>query len=91
MPAHLVAARREIADRHKPEAREEAMRLEAERVAKTLEAEEARGAGAVLASEPVCDLDKFSAVLALVGLDVAQVASNGVLEDRHQQLHLAFE
>jgi hypothetical protein len=91
MPAHLVASRGEIADRHNPEPCEQAMRIEAEGVAQTLEAEDARGAPALFATEPVCDLDEFSPVLTLVRLDVAKVASNRVLEDGHQQLHLTFK
>ena len=67
------------------------MRIEAEGLAQTLEAEDARWAPALFAAEPVCDLDEFSPVLTLVRLDVAKVASNRVLEDGHQQLHLAFE
>jgi hypothetical protein len=91
MPANLVTPRWEIANRHNSEPREQATRLEAERITEILEGEDARGARTLLALEPVADLDEFPPMLTLVGLDIAQVASNRVLEDGHQQLHLAFE
>ena len=90
MPTHLVAPRREIADRHNPYAREQAMRLDSERIAKILEAEDSRRSrdGAL---KPVSDLDKFSPALAVFRVNVAQIASDCVLENGHQQLQLAFE
>jgi len=90
MPAHLVAPRREIADRHNPYAREQAMRLDSERLAKILEAEDSRGSrdGAF---EPVSDFDKLPLALAVFRVNVAQIASDRVLENGHQQLQLAFE
>ena len=90
MPTHLVAPRREIADRHNPYAREQAMRLDSERLAKILEAEDSRGPrdGAF---EPASDFDKLPLALAVFRVNVAQIASDRVLENSHQQLQLAFE
>src|SRR5258708_427663 len=90
MPAHLVAARREIVDRDNPEAREQAPRLDSERLAKILEAEDSR-ASAETAFKPVSDLDKFAPTLALFRVHVAQIASNRVLENGHQEFQLSFE
>src|SRR5258708_6583198 len=66
------------------------MRLDSERLAKILEAEEPRRSrdGAF---EPASDLDKLAPTLAVFRVHVAQIASDCVLENGHQQLQLAFE
>jgi hypothetical protein len=92
MPPHLVATRRQIADRQNPQAVDQSSRLDAERRAKILEAEDIAATDAGPAAfEPVPDLVEFAAPLAVFRVDVAQVASNGVFEHGQQQLQLALD
>jgi len=69
------------------------MRLEAERLAKILEAENPRGSRhrALPAFKPVFNFKEIPPSLALLRIYISQVASNCVLKDGHQQLQLAFE
>src|SRR6202158_3792432 len=60
------------------------MRLDSERLAKILEAEDSRGSrdGAF---KPVSYLDKLPPALAVFRVHVAQIASDRVLDNRHQE------
>jgi len=92
MPAHLVAPRRQIADRQNPQAIEQIARLYAERRAKIFEAENIRAPTAEPAAfEPVLDLDEVAATLAVFRVQVAQIASNGVFQDRQQKFQFALD
>ena len=66
------------------------MRLDSERLAEILEAEDSRRSHD-RAFEPASDLDKLAPALAVFRVNVAQIASDSVLENGHQQLQLAFE
>src|ERR1700678_2344712 len=92
MPAHLIAPRRQIAKRQNPQAVEQITRLDAERRAKILEAENIRApVGAPAAFEPVLDLDEVAAALAVFRLQVTQVASNRVFQNRQQKFQFALD
>ena len=66
------------------------MRLDSERLAKILEAEDSRGSrdGAF---KPVSYFDKLPPALAVFRVHVAQIASDRVLENGHQEFQLALE
>src|ERR1700688_41631 len=66
------------------------MRLDSERLAEILEAEDSRRSRD-RAFEPASDFDKLAPALAVFRVHVAQIASDSVLENGHHQLQLAFE
>jgi hypothetical protein len=92
MPAHLVTPRRQIANPQNLQSVEQVRRIDAERRAKILEAENiaAAGAGAV-AFEPAPDLDEVTSVLAVLSVYVSQVASNRVFQNRQQKFQFALD
>ena len=91
MPAHLVTPRRKVVDRQDPQAVEQVTRFDAKRRAKIFEAENIAAADAGAgAFEPIPDLDKLAAALALLGIRVSQVASNRIFQNRQQKFQLTF-
>jgi len=91
MPSHLVTPRRKVADSQDLQAREQDLRLDAERRAKIIEAENITGAGAGPDSfEPTPDFDKLAAPFSAFYLRVSQVASNRIFENRQQKFQLTF-
>ena len=91
MTAHLISPRRQIRERQHPQARQQNPRLDAERSAEIIEAEDIRAPGPAAGFKPVPDLDEVAAAFAVCGIDVAQVASNRVFEHGQQQFQLAFD
>jgi hypothetical protein len=92
MPAHLVAPRRQVANRQDTQPVEQVLRIDGERRAKILEAEDiAAMAANAIAFEPVSDLDEVAAVLAILGIHVSQVASNRVFQNGEQKLEFALD
>src|SRR5271165_4012626 len=92
MAAHLVTPRRQVAYRENPQAVEQVARLDAECRAKILEAENiaAPGAGSA-AFKPTPDLDEVAAALAVLRINVSQVASDSVFQNGQQQFQLALD
>lgn len=92
MPAHLVAPRRQIANRQNPQAVEQVTWVDAERCAKILEAENIAAPGAcAVAFEPVSDLDEVTPVLAAFRVQISQVASNRVFQNGQQKFQLTLD
>jgi hypothetical protein len=91
MPAHLVTPRRKVADGQDLQAREQDLRLDAERRTKILEAENIAADAGPYAFEPVPDLDKFAAPFAVFYLRVSQVASNRIFQNCQKKLQFAFD
>jgi hypothetical protein len=92
MPAHLVAPRRKVVERQNPQAVEQVTWLDPKRGAKIFEAENIAAADAGAgAFEPVPDLDKLAAALAVLRFRVSQVASNRIFQNRQQKFQLAFD
>jgi hypothetical protein len=91
MPAHLVTSRRQVVDRQNPQAVEQVTGFDAKRGAKIFEAENIAAADAGAgAFEPVPDLDKLAAALAVLRIRVPQVASNRIFQNREQKFQLTF-
>ncbi len=91
MTAHLIPPRRQIRERQHPQAGQQDPRLDAERSAEIIEAEDIRAPGPAAGFKPVPDLDEIAAAFAVRGIDVAQVASNRVFEHGQQEFQLAFD
>jgi hypothetical protein len=91
MPAHLVTPRRKVVDGQNPQTVEQVTRLDPECRAKIFEAENIAAADAGSgAFEPVPDLDKLAAALAVFCVRVSQVASNRIFQNRQQKFQLTF-
>ncbi|MFZ0245046.1 hypothetical protein [Candidatus Binatus sp.] len=94
MAAHLATPRRQLGNGENPQARKQATRLDAKRIAKIVEAENigASGGGRTAAGfEPVSDLDEGAAALAVFRVHVSQVASNRVLQDGQQEFQFTLD
>jgi hypothetical protein len=91
MAAHLVTSRRQVADGQDLQACEQVLRLDAERRAKILEAENIGADAGPGAFEPVPHFDKLAAPFAASYLRVSQVASNRIFENRQQKFQLTFD
>src|SRR5271170_1007159 len=89
MPAHLVPARRQIADGQKAQALEQVARLDAERRAKIVEAENICAPGAGF--EPVSDLDEVAVALPVFRVHAAQVTSNRVFQNSQQEFQFTLD
>lgn len=92
MPPHLVAPRRQVAKSQNPQPVEQASRLNTQRRAKVVKAENVGAPGARNpALKPAPHLDKIAATLAVFRIRVAQVASNRVFQNRQQKFQLALD
>jgi len=93
MAAHLVTPRRQIVNRQNPQARKQATRLDAERGAEIVEAEDIRASGyaSTAGFEPVPDLDEVAAALPVFRVRVSQVASNRVFQDGQQKFQFTLD
>jgi len=94
MAAHLVTPRRQIGNGDNPQARKQATRLDAKRIAKIVEAENIRASGGgrtVPGFEPVSDLDEGAAALAVFRVHVSQVASNRVFQNGQQEFQFTLD
>lgn len=92
MPAHLITPRRKIANRQKVQSVEQVTRFDSERRTQILEAENIAEPGTgVLSIEPISDFDKITPALAVLFVQVSQIASNRVFQNGQHKFQLALD